>query len=185
LTFASLPFKDQWNSADWDRTNPEFITDDSREGAPPWRYWWMSNQNKVLWYIASYQSRWLPVSFLDEPRRLADLMNDAHRKNDFSLHFNKGLAGQDSDARARDVETSINSAAFDAAALIIVALGNQGMYPGVRGFEPESAKLDVQRTRVDAATAVFRAAVPKSGSYANEADYFEKNWQNQFRGANN
>ena len=184
LTFATLPFKDQWNAEYWDGTNPRFINHDPRQGAPPWRYWWASNQNEVSWYIASYQSRWLPVSFLDRPQELADLMFEASRHNDFSLHFNKGLAGESPDARARDVQTCLNPAAFDAAALIIVASGDQQTFPGVPGFEPNSTQLEAERSKVDAATNVFRAAMPQSGSYANEADYFETDWQNQFWGTN-
>ena len=77
LDFATLPFVDRWKAGYWDGTNPAFISHDPRERAPPWRYWWATNQNEVSWDVSGYPSRWLPVSFLDQSNRLADLMFDA------------------------------------------------------------------------------------------------------------
>ena len=77
LDFATLPFVDRWKAGYWDGTNPAFISHDPRERAPPWRYWWANNQNEVSWDVSGYPSRWLPVSFLDQSNRLADLMFDA------------------------------------------------------------------------------------------------------------
>lgn len=182
LTFKSLPFRDQWNAAYWDKTDPAFITHDPRSGTPEWRYWWSSNQAEVSWYIAEYQSRWLPTSLLAQTEKFAELMFQASRKNGFTVQLNKGLAGESAEARARDEQTAINPVAFDAAALIIAASGDQNIYPGVNGFEPNEVTLAAARDKVNQCIDVFRPDC--HGAYANEASYFESDWQEQFWGSN-
>lgn len=184
LTFSVMPFKDYWNAAYYDETNPAHITHDPREGAPASRFWWSGTQSEVSQYIASYQSRWLPAAMFDRPEVLAALMFEASRHNWFALHLNKGLSGQSPASRARDEQTAIHPAAFDAAALILSAQTVQHRYPGVAGFEPDAAALTALRQQVDDCMGVFRQALPDAGSYMNEADYFEADWQNQFWGVN-
>jgi hypothetical protein len=40
-----------------------------------------------------------------------------------------------------------------------------------------------RRERVSASMAILRAATPEAGSYVNETDYFEPEWQSSFWGA--
>jgi FAD/FMN-containing dehydrogenase len=72
---------------------------------------------------------------------------------------------------------------FRAAMLAIVATGGEGT-PGVPGHEPDRARARADRDRVNAAMQVLAAATPDAGSYVNETDYFEPDWQRSFRGEN-
>ena len=58
------------------------------------------------------------------------------------------------------------------------------MYPGVQGHEPDLNKGSELRAKVDAAAQILMDATPGSGTYSNESDYFEKDWQNSFWGKN-
>ncbi len=77
----------------------------------------------------------------------------------------------------------MNPAVFKAAALIIIAANTAG-YPGVPGHEPDQAKGEPAKARMAAAMKVIRDATPGAGSYVNETDYFEPNWQQEFWGEN-
>ena len=57
-------------------------------------------------------------------------------------------------------------------------------YPGVPGYEPYLILAGAAARRVGAAMDVIRALAPDSGSYVNETDYFEPDWQQSFWGAN-
>ena len=57
-------------------------------------------------------------------------------------------------------------------------------FPGVRGREPNVAEGEDQRARVTAAMKFIRNATLGAGSYVNETDYFEPDWQREFWGDN-
>jgi FAD/FMN-containing dehydrogenase len=99
------------------------------------------------------------------------------------LHFNKGQAGASADALQRDRETSVSPAVLSAAALAIVAAHGTGQ-PGVRGREPDVVEGQADKARVAAAMQIIRDATPDAGSYVNETDYFEPDWQRAFWGDN-
>ena len=77
----------------------------------------------------------------------------------------------------------MNPKVFDAAALIISATGGDAI-PGVPGQEPDRAKGEAAKAGVTAAMDAIRAVAPGAGSYLNEADYFEPDWQRTFWGDN-
>ena len=77
----------------------------------------------------------------------------------------------------------MNPAVFDAAALIIVAAGVGGV-PGLPGHEPDLAEAERGKAGVSAAMKIIREATPGTGSYVNETDYFEPDWQRSFWGEN-
>jgi FAD/FMN-containing dehydrogenase len=72
---------------------------------------------------------------------------------------------------------------FRAAALAIIGAGARA-FPGIAGHEPDLAEARRARDGVSAAMAVLRAATPDAGSYVNETDYFEPDWQRSFWGDN-
>jgi hypothetical protein len=109
---------------------------------------------------------------------------DASRHWHFTLHTNKALSGATAAARERDRGTSINPAAFDAAALLIMASNEQDVYPGVPRHEPDEASGRAIVARIDAAMQRIRDATPGAGAYVNETDYFEPDWQHSFWGDN-
>ena len=184
LDFQVFPFSDQWNADFWDKNDPDFITHDPTPGSPDWYYWWTSNGAEVSWYLTGYQSRWLPADMLQRPTKLAQLFFDVSRDSGFSIQMNKGLYGQSEESRKRDKQTSLHPGAFAAAALIIIARGSRGTYPEIPGSDPDNSAFAAQRDQVNGAMGKFREAMPNAGSYANEADFFETDWQNEFWGSN-
>jgi FAD/FMN-containing dehydrogenase len=174
-----------WNPAAWDQTAPGMICHDDRPGQPPGRFWWAANDGEVSQYLHAYQSRWLPGGlFRDSPDAVADALFGASRHWGISLHLNKGLWGAAPEAVARDRATAINPAVFDAAALVITASLQQYAFPGVPCHEPDPALGAARARRVASAMEVIRAQTPGSGSYVNETDYFEPDWQHAFWGDN-
>jgi len=186
IFFASLPFTAMWD-VDWWATNvPDFITRDDRRGQPSGLYWWASNQGEVSQYLHAYRSRWLPRAQFEGSAAdtLADALFEASRHWRFTLHTNKALSGAAAAARDRDRRTCINPAAFDAAALLIMASNEQYAYPGVAGHEPDHTAGRAIVARIDAAMRPIRETTAGAGAYVNEADYFEPDWQHSFWGDN-
>jgi hypothetical protein len=155
---------------------------DPRDGRQD-QFWWADDSDQVSTYWYAYQSIWLPLKLFDSPRVLADALFAASRSWSVALHFNKGQAGAASEAVQRGRETSMNPKVFDAAALVIIAAGADAI-PGVAGHEPDQAKGEAAKARVAAAMNALRAVAPASGSYLNETDYFEPDWQRSFWGEN-
>ena len=182
VDFTARPFNTVWDAAWWEANDPSFITLDPRPGQPTSQYWWSGNQGEVSQFIRTYQSRWLPIGSFDD--QLAAALFEASRHYHFTLHFNKGLSGADPDAIARSRATSVNPVALDAAALLIAASTEPHAYPGLPGHEPNLAEARVRAAKIDAVMKTVRDATPGSGSYLNEADYFEPEWQPSFWGPN-
>ena len=182
---VSTPFEAFWDAQAWDALAPEMIRHDDRPGQPLERFWWAANQGEVSQYLHAYQSRWLPARLFSEaPEELADSIFEASRHWHVSLHFNKALYGAEPEAVARDRVTAINPAVFMAGALVIVASSQQCAFPGIPGHEPDLDMAIRCAGKVTAAMAPIRAIAPGAGSYINETDYFEENWQDAFWGAN-
>jgi FAD/FMN-containing dehydrogenase len=181
---AAGPFAGYWDPAHWDAVFPELICRDQRDGAVPGLFWWSDHTQDVSRFIEAYQSRWLPTEVaVEAPDRLADALVAASREWPVAIHLNKGLAGESPDARRRDQTTSMNPAVFDAVGLVILD-SIQHAFPGVPGHEPDLAAARGRVERLRAAMHVIRAVTPNSGTYPNEADYFEPDWQHSFWGDN-
>jgi len=58
----------------------------------------------------------------------------------------------------------------------------QRALPGVPGHEPDPEQGAVGARQVSNAMNVIRALTPGAGSYVNEANYFEADWQQSFWG---
>jgi FAD/FMN-containing dehydrogenase len=180
-----LPFGSFWDRDSWDALAPEMIRHDERPGQPNQRFWWASNQGEVSQYLHAYQSRWLPAPLLsDAPEELAESLFQGAQRWPLSLHFNKALFGASSAAVARDRTTAINPAVFEAAALVLTASSQLDAYPRVAGHGPDLDLAAERAARVTAAMAPIRAITPNAGSYVNETDYFEEDWQESFWGDN-
>jgi hypothetical protein len=179
------PFESFWDAEVWDALAPEMIHHDGRPGQPANLFWWENNQGEVSQYLHAYQSRWLPARLLtDSPDRVADALFEATRHWHVSLHFNKALSGAASEALDRDRTTCLNPSVFEAAALVIAASSEQYVFPGVPGHEPDLRLAASCAERVTNAMAPIRAMTQGAGSYVNETDYFEENWQDAFWGPN-
>jgi FAD/FMN-containing dehydrogenase len=163
---------------------PVSIHRDDRPGTPSDRFWNAGNQLEVSWYLHAYQSHWLPRALLDAPDSLADILFRASRPGGIRLDFNKALSGAAPSAVARDRATAINPAVFDAAALVLCASWEQYAYPGVPGHEPDPELARAGQQYVADVMRIIREAAPDSGSYVNETDYHQPDWQRSFWGDN-
>jgi FAD/FMN-containing dehydrogenase len=182
---ATVPFDRFWDPGMWDELVPGMICRDDRPDVPPHRFWWATNQGEVSQYLDAFSSRWLPRGlFARTPERITEALFEATRHWNVSLHFNKALSGASPEAVSRDRATSINPAAFDAACLLITASHQPDTFPGVAGREPDMAAAAARADRVRRAMEPIRAITPTSGSYVNETDYFEPDWQQSFWGDN-
>jgi len=182
---VEMPGNRMWDAA-YLKNIPGAIETDPRPDQPPDRFWWWAGdggQVSAYWY--AYQSRWVPLDLFEPANAsgFAATLFDASRHWPVALHFNKGQAGASAEARERGREISMNPAVFKAAALIIIAAAANA-YPGVPGHEPDMTEGESAKARVGAAMKVIRAATPGAGSYLNETDYFESDWQREFWGEN-
>jgi len=184
VSIAAVPFAVLWDADLRDKLSPGSIVRDDRPGAPRERFWNATNQMEVSWYVHGYASRWLPRRLFDDADTLADALFEASRILPFQLHLNQALSGAAPGAVARDRGTSINPAVFDAAALALVASWQQYAFPGVPGHEPDAEDAARGARLVGQTIDVLRAATPGAGSYLNETDYFEPDWQDSFWGPN-
>ncbi len=185
LEMFEVPGNRIWDYAFLKEHVPEAIRRDERAGSPADRFWWAGDGEQVSAYWYAYGSRWVPLDLFEgaKARTFANALFDASRHWSVSLHFNKAQAGASGEAVRRGKRTSMNPAVYQAAALIIVAAEGSG-YPGVPGHEPDRAEGEAAKAGVAAAMKVIREATPGTGSYVNEADYFEPDWQRSFWGEN-
>jgi FAD/FMN-containing dehydrogenase len=173
-----------WDHEVLSQLAPDSIRHDDRPGAPPDRFWNAASQNEVSWYLHAYQSQWLPRRLLDTPGTLADTLFRASRPRGIRLDFNKALSGAAASALARDRDTAINPAVFEAAALALCASWQERAYPGVPGHEPDVKLAEAGQQFVSEVMNIIRAVAPDAGSYVNETDYHQPDWQRSFWGDN-
>ncbi len=185
LQIFEVPGDRLWDYAFLKEHVPDAIERDERADQPGDRFWWAGDGEQVSAYWYAFQSRWVPLELFEgaKAKGFAATLFEASRHWSVGLHFNKAQAGASAEAVQRGRETSMNPAVYRAAALIIVAASGTG-YPGVPGHEPDKAAGELAKAGVTAAMRVIRDATPGSGSYVNEADYFEPDWQQSFWGEN-
>jgi FAD/FMN-containing dehydrogenase len=184
VSVQTRPFAGLWDHEARTRLAPDSICHDDRPGAPPGLFWNAGNQFEVSWYLHAYQSHWLPRRLLDTTDRLADTLFRASRPWGIKLDFNKALSGAAASALARDRATAINPAVFDAAALALCASWEECAYPGVPGHEPNVKLAEAGQQAVAEVMDIIRAVAPDAGSYVNETDYHQPDWQRSFWGDN-
>ena len=184
VSIKTVPFGALWDAGLRDQLSPGSVSHDDRPGAPRERFWFATNQLEVSWYVLAYGSRWLPRRLFDDADALADALFEASRSWPFLLHVNKALSGAAPEAVARDRGTAINPAVFDAAALALTVSWQQYAFPGVPGHEPDAENAALGARLVGQTMDVLRMLTPGAGSYVNETDYFEPDWQDSFWGPN-
>jgi FAD/FMN-containing dehydrogenase len=170
----------------WDVPNNPSMIRDPRPGAPTWHGWWEGDQGQVGAYLHGYESLWLPAALLQEDRKaqLADAIFAATRHKQVQFHLNKGIGGAAPGAIAATRETAMNPAVLDAFTLVIIADGEAPTYPGLPGASANVVAAKNDAHEIDFAAAELRKVAPNSGSYLNECNYFNPNWQQEFWGAN-
>jgi FAD/FMN-containing dehydrogenase len=134
-------------------------------------------------FLHAYDSIWLSQSLLasDQQAKLVDALYQASREYSLGLHFNKGLAGGQAEARMRARNTATNPGALDAFALVIIATGGPPPYLHIPGFEADPAQQQADKAAIARASAAIRVAGDE-GSYVSESDYFNASWRSAFWG---
>jgi FAD/FMN-containing dehydrogenase len=183
--FLSVPARHFWDPAYLSKL-PGITHADDRPGASSQNVFWAANLGEAGQVLHAYQSWWLPVSLLqkDETTRLSTALFAASRHWKLSLHFNKGLAGSAAEVIDAARDTATNPAVLNAFALLICGAGGPPAYPGIPGHEPDLSIAAANADRVEKAMDEIRKVVPVSGSYLSESNFFEKDWQTSFWGAN-
>lgn len=163
-----------------------FMKLDDRPGAAPENVFWPGDEAQAGQIIHGYQSAWLPVRLLQEESTaaLCDALFRGSRHWGIALHFNKGLAGASEKTRMAAADTAINPVALDAFALAISAASGPPAHADVPGHEPNVAVARKQALATACAMGELKKLVPDGGSYVAESDFFEKNWQRAYWGAN-
>jgi FAD/FMN-containing dehydrogenase len=179
---VEIPGPKMWDP-EWVRQHmPARIKFDNRPGEPGDNFWGSgseSQQTSNYWY--AYQSRWIPISLFSEEKSpgFAETLFAASRHWPVSFFFSKGLSGASEFAKRTARETSMNPKVLDAAGLVIAYAAEEFQAKG-----PDPVKGESQKKLVTNAMDLVRAATPGAGTYFNQADYFEKDWGQQFWGEN-
>jgi len=185
LRVSATDFASLWDPAAWEATRASAIVRDRRAGSASSHFWWSGNQWEVSWYINAFQSWWLPRRLLDEsPDELADTLYAASRNWPVRLDLNKALSGANPEAVARCRATAMNPAVLDAAALVLAVSAQQFTFPGVAGHQPDPDAAAAGARGVAGAMRLIRDLAPGAGTYLNECDYFEPDWQSSLWGSN-
>jgi len=180
LTFFEQPFKEKWNP----EGKTGVIMDDRPEALDGY-FWWKGNAVEVGAYWGGYQGHGIPLAAIQEnPAEVAKAFFEASRTSLILFQTSKALAGEPEEARARDEATSINPAVFNNAAFVTLAAWVTNKYVGVAGHEPDEDLAQEQFDDVDKAMRFITAVTPTGGSYSNEGNFFEEDWQTQFWGDN-
>lgn len=186
LSITSFPANKMWSYDYLKRHYPSLIQANTLANAKKGQYWWGGDSEQVYTYYYTYQSWWLPQQMFTRhsQAKTAQLFFKASRLAPFSLHINKGLANASQQAIILSKQTSMNPSALNASALVLMSASSNSVYPSVKGKQPNLKQAQKKIDAINAAMNMFRRAAPNSGAYANEADYFEKNWQKAFWGRN-
>ena len=184
-SLGSIPARRWWDVEWWKQRNQGIFNLDQRSGASSINAWWTGDGGQVAWFLYGYESLWMPASLLeaDSQEQLAQALFAGSRHKTIELHFNKGLAGAQSDAIEATRDTATNPAVLTAFALAIVGDAGGG-YPGVHGHEPDVAAGRKARTEVRQCVNELRAVVPNGGAYVSESDFFQDDFQHAYWGVN-
>ncbi len=182
----SIPLRDWWSFDYLNKNAPNRIVIDDRPGAKPGNFWWVGNSVEVSIYLSGYDSLWLPEALLapDKQDLLRDALFEGSRHYPVVLHFNKGLAGATPVRREEARLSSIHPDAVDAFALMIVANGQLGKFPGLKGHEPDIPAARQENMAITAAFEAVRKVAPNAGSYSSEMSFHTADWQRAAWGPN-
>ena len=179
---VTLPARRYWDGV-FLKQIPGVISPDTRPEATPNDYWWTGDGDQVGAFWHAYTSAWLPASLL-EPQNQAKLVDAwfaASRHWSVSFHLNKGIAGAPAAAIAATRDTATNPEVTNAFALAIIAADGPSLFTGA---QPDLTQAHARADAVQASMKALSACAPDAGSYVNETDYFQPDWQRAFWGSN-
>ncbi|MBE1162693.1 FAD-binding oxidoreductase [Dyella acidiphila] len=184
VQILALPAQHFWDADFFRQHMPSAIVEDDRPNAPRKHMLWAGDHDQVAWFIHAFQSAWLPASLL-QPQRQAELTEAifaSSRHHSMEFHFNKGLAGAPAEAIAAARDTAMNPQVLDAFALVIIADAGAPAFPGMSAPDMVQARSNAEH--VGAAMDTLLQLAPGAGAYVSESDYFQRDWQAAFWGAN-
>ena len=186
LRVVVMPARHWWDFEYRKANYPKSIVIDRRDGKETGRFWWSGNTGEVGIFLTGYESLWLPKDLLSRKglTQMTDAIMAASRSYVTTFHFNKGLYGATEARRKEARHTSINPKVMDAFALVIIAGGQTGTFPGVAGSEPDEKAAANEADRIAKAFSAFRQIAPHAGSYSSEMGYNEPDWQRAAWGEN-
>lgn len=184
LKVSMIPPNKMWSLTYMKSNFPELVVENKAKGAETGEFWWAPNSAEVSTFWYTYQSWWLPnKAFTKEnlDKTVAAFVK-ASKHHTVAFHIQKGLAGASKQAIRLSQETSTNPKVFEATGLIIMSAGTNGIYANVNDFALDVKKAKKTINKINKAMYAFKKLAPNAGTYANEADYFEPNWQQAFFG---
>ena len=186
FNLVTIPSRHMWDPAILRKFASSVIGTDDQPGAPEENIYWKGDGEQSGQFILGYHSGWLGQDLLKDENipRLTNAIFETSRLWSFSFHFNKGLAGTRPEEKESAANTSINPSVLDAFTLLILADAAGPAMAGVAGHEPNLSEAGKAAGKMRAAMEHFKKMVPVKGSYLNETDYFEENWQESFWGSN-
>ena len=175
-----------WGAEFRKKYTPNAIVSDPRPGANPRDFWWTGNRGEIGTFWRGFETLWLPASLLqtDQQNRIADALFVATRHWGLEIQFEKGLAGARDDTIAAARDTATNPAVLTAFGLALIGSVGPPAYPGIPGFAPDLIQARAEATIVGDAMEELRKIVPEPASYVSESNFFEKDWQHSYWGAN-
>ncbi|HEX4849887.1 MAG TPA: FAD-binding protein, partial [Puia sp.] len=182
----TLPARHMWDPAFLRNFAKDTIGIDDQPGAAPENIYWKEDGEQAGQFIHGYHSGWLSKDLLKDENipLLTNAIYETSMMWSFAFHFNKGLAGTRPEEREAAANTSINPSVLDAFALLILA-GTEGhAMPGFAGHEPNLQEARKNASAMRSAMEHLKKMIHTEGSYLNETDYFEENWQESFWGSN-
>ena len=181
-----LPARHFWDAEFMKKNAPGYLVPDPRAGAPAHHVLWKGGLEQAGWFIHNYRSAWLPSRLLTAQQlpTLTDAIFQCTRHWSVGFHFNKGLAGASAAHIAAARDTATNPAVLDAFALAIVAGGSGPNFTDMPGNNVDVNAARSAAQGIDRAMDELLKVAPGAGSYVSESDYFLKDWQTAFWGAN-
>ena len=186
LEIHALAARHHWDVDFLRRLAPGIMIADDRPGAPAHHAEWAGDREQAGMFLHGYESAWLPARLLrtENQAQLVGALFAATRHFDVGLHFNKGLAGAPPAEIAAARDTATNPDVLDAFALAIIATGGSSAYPGVAAAAPDLDAARRDRTSIAKAMSELLKVAPGAGSYVSESNFFLRDWQAAFWGAN-
>jgi FAD/FMN-containing dehydrogenase len=179
---VAFPAREWWDVQAMRRAQADYMFYDDRAGAPATHGWWRGDGDQVSAFLYGADSLWLPASLLKDQAPLADALFAASRAATVELHFNKGMAGASAEAVAGARDLATHPSVCDAFALAIIAAGGPPRFAPASAADNAAARRKAQD--VIQAMACLRRVAPDGGAYLAEANYFDRDWQAHFWGAN-
>ena len=183
---ADMPARKWWDAAFRKEYAPTSMISDPRPGAPSGDFSWAGDHDMIGAFWRAFETLWLPAALLEvaQQQRLADGLFTATRHWSFEIQFDKGLAGAPDDTIAASRDTATNPAVLTAFGLALVGSYGPPAYPGIPGYAPDLADAHAEAAMVGNAMGELRRVVPVAASYVSESNFFEKDWQHSYWGAN-